>query len=103
MILKIRQSSIFRPPCDLPLLWNNHVGRSSYKTAEAFSYIGEIRDGREPLFRVGTMVLTSFQGKTGMGTQPRTSCLSDRLSSLDGAPLDVKKEELKRHRMRRAL
>ena len=52
-----------------------------HKTAEAFSYIGEIRDGREPYFRVGTMVFDFISGKTCMGTQPRTSCLSDRYLS----------------------
>ena len=35
-----------------------------HKTAEAFSYIGEIRDGREPYFRLELWFLTSFQGKS---------------------------------------
>ena len=34
-----------------------------HKTAEAFSYIGEIRDGREPYFGLELWFLTSFQGK----------------------------------------
>ena len=34
-----------------------------HKTAEAFSYIGEIRDGREPYFGLELWLLTSFQGK----------------------------------------
>lgn len=34
-----------------------------HKTAEAFSYIGEIRDGREPYFDLELWFLTSFQGK----------------------------------------
>ena len=34
-----------------------------HKTAEAFSYIGEIRDGREPYFDMELWFLTSFQGK----------------------------------------
>ena len=34
-----------------------------HKTAEAFSYIGEIRDGREPYFGLKLWFLTSFQGK----------------------------------------
>ena len=34
-----------------------------HKTAEAFSYIGEIRDGREPYFGLELCFLTSFQGK----------------------------------------
>ena len=34
-----------------------------HKTAEAFSYIGEIRDGREPYFRLELWFLASFQGK----------------------------------------
>lgn len=50
-----------------------------HKTAEAFSYIGEIKDGREHYFGLELWFLTSFQGNC-MGTQPRTSCLSDRLS-----------------------
>ena len=33
-----------------------------HKTAEAFSYIGEIRDGREPYFGLELWFLTSFQG-----------------------------------------
>ena len=32
-----------------------------HKTAEAFSYIGEIRDGREPYFDMELWFLTSFQ------------------------------------------
>ena len=32
-----------------------------HKTAEAFSYIGEIRDGREPYFGLELWFLTSFQ------------------------------------------
>ena len=34
-----------------------------HKTAEAFSYIGEIRDGREPYFDLELWFLASFQGK----------------------------------------
>ena len=34
-----------------------------HKTAEACSYIGEIRDGREPYFGLELWFLTSFQGK----------------------------------------
>ena len=34
-----------------------------HKTAEAFSYIGEIKDGREPCFDLELWFLTSFQGK----------------------------------------
>ena len=34
-----------------------------HKTAEAFSYIGEIRGGREPYFGLELWFLTSFQGK----------------------------------------
>lgn len=34
-----------------------------HKTAESFSYIGEIRDGREPYFGLELWFLTSFQGK----------------------------------------
>lgn len=34
-----------------------------HKTAEAFSYTGEIKDGREPYFGLELWFLTSFQGK----------------------------------------
>lgn len=34
-----------------------------HKTAEAFSYTGEIMDGREPYFSLELWFLTSFQGK----------------------------------------
>ena len=51
-----------------------------HKTAEAFSYTAEIQDGREPYFGLELWFLTSFQGQTGLGTQPGAPCLSDRLS-----------------------
>ena len=34
-----------------------------HKTAEAFSYIADIQDGREPYFGLELWFLTSFQGK----------------------------------------
>lgn len=34
-----------------------------YKTAEGFSYSGEIKDGKEPYFGLDLWFLTSFQGK----------------------------------------
>ena len=80
LILKIRQSSTFPslhvacPYCGTTMSGEVH------KTAEAFSYIGEIRDGREPYFGLELWLLTSFQGKASLGAQPGASCLSDWLS-----------------------
>ena len=39
-------------------MWDDHV-----KTAEAFSYAAEIKDGKEPWFGLELWFLTSFQGK----------------------------------------
>ena len=50
-----------------------------HKTGGVFIYWRN-QGWERTLFRVGTMVFDFISGKTCMGTQPRTSCLSDRLS-----------------------
>ena len=62
---------------NLPAEWEN---RAICEIMTAGIANGEIKGWTRTLFRVGTMVFDFISGKTCMGTQPRTSCLSDRLS-----------------------
>ena len=63
-ILKIQQNSTFSVlPCGLSPIAGAIMSGEVHKTAEAFSYIADIQNGREPYFGLELWFLTSFQGK----------------------------------------